>query len=214
MLRKLILYGGSFVDTLRVVHAINARVPTWEIIGIIDDNPDLVETEICNYKVLGNYERLREYVAEFPDTCVFNNVNPSIAVHKQIGLRLDALNVQAPSLIHPDVDTGFVTIGKGVFIPQGCIVGCNTIIGNYATFRYGAIVSHDVKIGDYAFIGPGSVCTSLAEIGNETYLGARCTVINGAKIGENCTIGAATLVNANVRAGVTVVGVPARELKK
>ena len=213
-MKKLLIYGATFVDTIRLVHKINMHVPTWEIAGVIDDNPELLNARICGYPVLGNHEYLKEYIARFPDIYVFNNVNPSIAIHKIIGERIDALQVPVPSLIHPDIDTECVTIGKGVFIPQGCIIGCNTAIGDYVTFRYGVIVSHDVQVGDYAFIGPGSVCTSHTVIEPETYLGACSTVINGAIIGRGSMVGASTLINKNIRSGATVVGIPARELDK
>jgi sugar O-acyltransferase (sialic acid O-acetyltransferase NeuD family) len=213
-MKKLFIYGSNFVDTIRLVHKINAYEPTWEIVGLIDDNPDLVNTRICEYPVLGNHEYLKEYISKFPDVYVFNNVNPSIAIHKLIGERIDALQVQVPTLVHPDIDTEYVTIGKGVFIPHGCILGCNTVIGDYVTFRYGVVVSHDVKIGDYAFIGPGSICTSHTVIEPETYIGACATVINGVTIGRGSVVGSKTLINKNVRSGATVVGIPARELDK
>jgi sugar O-acyltransferase (sialic acid O-acetyltransferase NeuD family) len=213
-MKKLLIYGANFVDTIRLVHEINSRESTWEIMGFIDDNPAFVNARICDYPVLGNYEYLKEYILRYTDVFVFNNVNPSVAIHKIIGERIDELQAQVPSLVHPDIDTEYVTIGKGVFIPKGCILGCNTVIGNYVTFRYGVIVSHDVKIGDYAFIGPGSVCTSHTVIEPETYLGARSTVINGATIGRGSIVGASTLINKNVRSGATVVGIPARELDK
>jgi sugar O-acyltransferase (sialic acid O-acetyltransferase NeuD family) len=213
-MKKLLIYGATFVDTIRLVHKINAYKPTWEIVGFIDDNPEYVNARICNYPVLGNYEYLKEYILRYPDVYVFNNVNPSIAVHKDVSERVDALQVQVPSLVHPDTDTEHVTIGKGVFIPHGCILGCNTVIGNYVTFRYGVIISHDVKIGDYAFIGPGSVCTSHAVIEPESYIGAHSTIINKAIIGSGSIVGASTLVNKNVGSGSTVVGVPARLFKK
>jgi sugar O-acyltransferase (sialic acid O-acetyltransferase NeuD family) len=213
-MNKLIIYGANFVDTIRLVHAINSYKPTWEISGFIDDSSELVNTRICGYPVLGNHEYLKEYILRFPDIYVFNNVNPSIAIHKMIGERIEALRAQVPSLVHPGIDTEYVTIGKGVFIPQGCILGCNTVIGDHVTFRYGVIISHDVKIGDYAFIGPGSVCTSHTVIEPETYLGACSTVINGAIIGRGSMVGASTLINKNIRSGATVVGIPARELDK
>jgi len=213
-MKKLLIYGANFVDTIRLVHEINAHEPKWEIVGFIDDDQELVNAQICGYPVLGNHEYLKEYISRCPDVYVFNNVNPSITTHKIIGERMDTLTVQVPSLVHPDVDIEYTTIGKGVFIPKGCTVGCNTIIGDYVTFRYGVIVSHDVKIGDYAFIGPGSVCTSHTVIEPETYLGACTTVINGAVIGRGSIVGALTLINKNVRSGATVVGIPARELDK
>jgi len=213
-MKRLIIYGAKFVDTVRLVHKINAHKPIWNIEGFIDDDPEYVNTRICNYPVLGNYEFLKEYILRDPDVFVFNNVNPSVAIHKLIGERIDALKVQVPSLVHPDIDTEYVTIGKGVFIPHGCILGCNTVIGDYVTFRYGVIISHDVKIGDYAFIGPGSVCASRTVIERETYLGACATVINGSTLGRGSVVGASTMINKNIRSGATVVGIPARELDK
>ena len=213
-MKKLLIYGASFVDTIRLVHEINADKPTWEIVGFIDDNSEFVNTRICDYPVLGNYEYLKKYISLYPDVLVFNNVNPSIDIHKLIGQRIDALQVQVPSLVHPDVNTEYVTIGKGVFVPKGCILGCNTVIGDYVTFRYGVIVSHDVKIGDYAFLAPGSVCTSHTIIEPEASIGACSTTINGVTIGRGSIVGASTLINKKVRSGATVIGVPARELDK
>lgn len=213
-MKKIVIYGANFVDTIRLVHEINAHEPTWEIAGFIDDNPELVNVRICDYAVLGNYEYLKKNISRFKDIYVFNNVNPSIAIHKLIGTRIDALQAQVPSLIHPDVNTEYVTIGKGAFIPRGCILGCNTTIGDYVTLRYGVIVSHDVKIGDYVFIGPGSVCTSHTVIEPETYIGACSTTINRVTIGRGSVVGASTLVNKNVRPGATVIDIPARELDK
>ena len=49
------------------------------------------------------------------------------------------------------------------------------------------------------------------------YIGTRSTVISGKKgitIGENAVIGACTLVNKDIPAGATAVGVPCRILEK
>ncbi len=211
-MKKLLIYGASFVDTVKLIHAINARKRTWKIVGFIDDDRELADTSVCEYRVLGDFEYLKKYISRFPDAYIFNNVNSSVATHILIGERMDALRAPIASLVHPDVNTEYVTMGKGAFIPQGCVLGCNVVIGNYVTFRYGAVVSHDVKIRDYVFVGPGSVCTSDAILERGSYLGACCTIINGVTVGENSVVGASTLVNKPVRPNVTVVGVPAREL--
>jgi len=210
-IEKLIIYGASFIDAVRLVHAINKRQPRWQMIGFIDDDPLRRGSTVYGYPVLGNYEDLQVYLNRAGEVSVFNNVNASIPAHKAVAEKIDRLGVRVSSLIHPDVNTEGVTIGRGVFIPDGCIVGCNTIIGDYVTFRYGVVVSHDVRIGDYVFFAPGVVYTCRAVNESETFLGACCTIVNGVTIGCGSVIGAKTLVSKNVRPGSTIVGIPGRE---
>jgi serine O-acetyltransferase len=51
-------------------------------------------------------------------------------------------------------------------------------------------------------------------IGDGVYVGAGARILGGIVIGEGATIGANAVVIDNVRAGSTVVGVPARELER
>jgi sugar O-acyltransferase (sialic acid O-acetyltransferase NeuD family) len=213
VLEKLIIYGASFIDAVRLVHVINQRQPRWQMIGFIDDDPLRRGSTVWGYPVLGNYEDLQDYLSRAGEVSVFNNVNASITAHKTVAEKIDRLGVRVPSLIHPDVNTEGVTIGRGIFIPDGCIVGCNTVIGDYVTFRYGVVVSHDVRIGNFVFFAPGVVCTSHAVIEPETFLGACCTIVNGVTIGRGSVIGAKTLVNKNVRPNTTIIGIPGREKK-
>jgi len=210
-MERLIIYGANFIDAVRLVHEINKARPIWRIEGFIDDHPGLAGSTVCGSPVLGNYEFLQVYVKEVPEVCVFNNVNSSIAAHKAVAEKIDRLGVRVPSLIDPAVNTEYVTVGKGAFIPGGSIIGCNTVIGDYVTLRYVVVISHDVKVGDYVFFSPGVVCTSHAVIEPETFLGTCCAIINGAKIGRGSIIGAKALVNKNVRPGAKIIGIPGRE---
>ena len=78
-------------------------------------------------------------------------------------------------------------------------------IGKYSVVTFGAaILTHDyvnklnrdVRIGDNCFIGAHSI------------------ILPGVTIGDGCIVGAGAVVIEDVPEGVTVVGIPAKVLKK
>lgn len=213
-MKKLLLYGANLADAIKLVNAINAHAPSWELIGFIDDNKDLHGKEILGSLVIGGYESIPELLKKDPDLCIFNNVNESLEAKRKIVSRIQEYTNNIPSLVHPDVNLEYVTVGKGVFIPDGCVIGTRSVIGNHVTFRYNATVSHDVEVEDFVFVGPGSMTTGNVTLKEGCYLGACCCIINGVTVGKESVVGASAMVHKNVPAGITVTGVPAKELIK
>lgn len=74
------------------------------------------------------------------------------------------------------------------------------------------------KVGDncviFQFTSIGSSTLKAAEIGNEVYIGPNVSIVNKVKIGDGVTIGAGSVVVKDIEAGVTVAGVPAREISR
>jgi serine O-acetyltransferase len=98
--------------------------------------------------------------------------------------------------IHPDAE-----IGPGLLIPH---VGPIRVHGNT---KIGADCSliHGCTIG----AGPGG---SGAVIGDHVYISCQSSIIGKVTIGDGAMIAANSLVIANVPAGATAIGVPARIL--
>lgn len=97
-----------------------------------------------------------------------------------------------------------VRIGKGTVFAHsglGCVIHSNAKIGENCK------IQQNVTIG-----GRGKHGTPI--IGNNVFIGAGSTIIGGIKIGDNATIGAMTLVLKDVDENETVVGIPARGVKK
>ncbi len=88
-----------------------------------------------------------------------------------------------------------------IFFPEKTEIGENTIIGYNAT-----ILCHEFLV---AGLRTGNV-----KIGSDVLVGANSTVLAGVEIGNGAIISAMSLVNADVKAGEFVGGVPARRLKK
>ena len=101
-------------------------------------------------------------------------------------------------------------IGKGTFIGMKCYLDDLCLekmeIGDNVTISYGVYFScHGPNQGHNRIV-----------IKDGAYIGMRAciTARNDLVIGENAVVGAMSFVNKSVEAGVTVVGVPAKQLKK
>ncbi len=212
-MKKLIIYGASFGDVIKLVDAINQTDPTWQVLGFMDDTPELKDKKFMGCDILGGRELLPDLSGQ-KDVYFFNNVNGTRDGNHKIAERLNSYNCKLASLVHPAVDLNYVELGRGCIIPQGCVIGANVLIGNNVTLRYGVVISHDVEIGDSVLIGPGVTIGGRAKIKKGCLIGAGATVLLGTTVGEQATVGAGTVVIRDVPANATVTGVPGKEIIK
>lgn len=98
----------------------------------------------------------------------------------------------------------------GVFVSKEAKIGKKLIIGHYN----GLVIGSGVEIGDnctlYQQVTIGQNRNHYPKLGNNITVYAGAKIIGGITIGDNCKIGANAVVNKDVPANCTAVGVPAR----
>lgn len=121
----------------------------------------------------------------------------------------------AANLIH---DTA--VIGKNCKFDNGLTMGPYSVLTTMVTLgchvhvNTSATINQSSYIGDFCTISPGAKICGDVKIGSVTSIGAGAVVINFKTIGSNCILGAGTVVIDDIDDGLTVVGVPGREIKR
>jgi sugar O-acyltransferase (sialic acid O-acetyltransferase NeuD family) len=119
------------------------------------------------------------------------------------------------TVVHPQawVHAG-VRLGAGSVVFAGAVIQPGTTIGKHVIINTGALIDHDCEVGDYAHVAPGAQLAGGVRLGEGAFLGIGCCAVPGVRIGDWATVGAGAVVTNDVAAGDTVVGVPAKPLRK
>lgn len=123
-----------------------------------------------------------------------------------------------------------------LFAPQATILDCNSIgmgsifcpytmvtsnakIGKFFQCNIYACVAHDCVIGDFVTFAPGVRCNGRVRIEDYAYIGTNAIIREGTatkplRIGKGAVVGMGAVVTKDVPDGVTVIGNPARAMKR
>lgn len=176
--------GGIGREVAWIIEEINKNMPTYNILGFVDDEKELWEQRLNGYKVLGGLEILNDFSSNV--SLVIGIA--SCKVKKNI---VEALcgKFKFESIIHPNVSINKeISVGRGCIIYPGTILTVNSIIENHVLISGNCFIGHDCKIEEFSSVlcgcslsGYNVVCKgSLLQVG--TKLG------QGTSIGEKSRI--------------------------
>jgi len=106
-----------------------------------------------------------------------------------------------------------VQIGQGCLFEHSVSLGADTVLGDFVIMLSTSIVGYDVRIGAYSTVGSFVFIGGGVQLGENVVIHPHATILPGVKVGNDAVIGAGSVVIANVPAGMTVFGNPAKRFE-
>lgn len=203
--------GGLAREVLDVINAINAQNYTIEVLGFIDENPKTHGKILNGIPVLGDLSWFSTVITkDIKAICGIGNNEK----RKKITQKIEGLRVEFISVIHPSVQMGYGNkIGKGVVICAGCIITCNTIIGNHVYINLDCTVGHDTVLEDYVNLAPSVNVSGNCTLLEGTHVYTNAVIIPPVVLGKWSIIGAGAVVLKSIPDYAVAVGTPAKVKK-
>lgn len=203
--------GGFGREIACLIRIINENNPQWNIVGFLDDNPELVGTSNEYGPIIGGMDWLNS--RSTPLSIAIAVGNPSSVrsiVERIVNPLIEFPNIMAPTLTFLDRDS--LKIGKGNIICSNCFISCNVTIGDFNLLNGYIPVGHDSEIGDFNVIMPSCNISGGVTIGNENFFGVQSVVLQYIKIGNNTRVGANSVIMRKTKDGFLYIGNPAKRV--
>lgn len=205
-MKKLVIVGnGGFAKEVEwLVERINAVTPTWNFMGFIDNDSN-------NPKVIGD----DKYVLSYEEELYVSIAIGTSAIRRKIySSYKENPNIIFPNLIDPSVlISDRVSFGEGNIICAGSILTVDITIGNCNIINLDCTIGHDAILRNFVTINPSVNVSGNATIGSGSNIGTGTQIIQGLSIGDNSIVGAGAVVNTDLPANCTAVGIPAKVIK-
>ncbi len=184
-----------------------------EILGMTDYKLAKKGRLVLGIEVIGDDFMILGYK---PDEIFLVNGLGSVGIpikRKHLFCKFTELGYRFANVIHPaTVIAEDVHFGEGVQIMAGAVIQTGCRIGDNSIINTKASIDHDCVIAAHVHIAPGVTLSGQVEVEERVHIGTGATIIQGIRIGENSMIAAGSVVTKNVQTGITVMGVPAREV--
>ena len=206
-MKDLIIVGaGSFgCEIVSLVELLNEKNLEWNILGFIDDSKEIGAEIFRGYKVIG---RISDWQPKSNELFSLGISSPQIK--EKLYNLLKAKGAKFATLVHP-----FTTIPKEMIMGEGCTItraflGINVKLGK-------CVDVHGSMIGG-STIDDFSTTTGFAniagvKIGKRVFVGSHAAVLNKVTVGDDAYICAGSIVFTKVKAGMKVMGNPARKME-
>jgi len=186
-----------------------------EVVFVVEDKYFVSSEPLNGRRVL----RLSDFLAEPAEQRYFNVAIADSRVRERIADSIAPALALPFSIVadnHVRLDNS--TVGEGAIFSSFSQLTSNARVGRFFHANFYSYVAHDCVIGDFVTFGPGAKCNGHVVIEDHAYIGAGAVIRDGTQrpvvIGKGAVVGMGAVVTKSVPAGATVVGNPAKILRR
>lgn len=215
-LRIAVVGAGGFAREVKwLIGDINRKEPTYEFMGFVVSDISKLGEHDSREQLLGDYDWLEENTSTV-DALAIGIGNPQARLKVGCDLSERFPGIEWPVLVHPTVILDFNSseIGRGVLLCAGTIGTVNLRIGAYSMINLACTLGHETQLGRGCVLNPTVNISGGVRMGEGVLVGTGAQLIQYISIGDGAVVGAGAVVTKDVAAGETVVGVPAKPLRK
>jgi sugar O-acyltransferase (sialic acid O-acetyltransferase NeuD family) len=202
--------GGFARETIELVRAINHEAPAWDLIGLLDDDPELRGTRIHEVPILGPCTSAAEHADALVVACVASPDDPlrRLRLVERVGLPRE----RYATLVHPRATIAeTATIGPGSVIHANTVLTADIRLGAHVAVMPSVVLTHDDVIEDGVTFGAGVRVSGAVTIEAGAYVGAGALLRERIRIGSGALVGMGSVVTKSVPPGeIWHGGSPAR----
>ncbi len=198
----------------RVVLDILLRAGQHDVIGFVDSDPDVTGRRVDGQLIHGDPSILPKLRDELDVHGAIVAIGDN-GVRRNFADQIERLGLTLVNAIHPSANLARnVTLGTNTVIAAGALVCAHCQVGDSVILNTGCIVDHESMVGTASHICPGARLAGRVTVGAGAFVGIGATIIQNVRIGCEAVVGGGAVVIRDVAPLSTVVGVPAREIKR
>jgi len=212
MKKKLVIIGAGGLgrEILFMLLDINNKSDCYDILGFIDNAPELQNKLINGFPMCGDDSWLFNYEDDINVVIAVGDSKTRKKIYEKFSHKE---NISFPTIIANDAKySDTVTIGKGCIIGFYSLLTVNVSIGDFVLLNNYCNIGHDACLGDFVTLYGNVNVSGNVSISSCVEVGVGTRILQNKSIGENSKVGIGSVVVRNVPANCTVFGIPAKRV--
>ena len=207
--------GGFAREVSWLIRDINHSRKSFEFVGYVVSDLSKLGEHDSREQVLGDYT----WIAENPgkiDALAIGIGTPSARLMVATALEASCPNIEWPALVHPTAqfDRASATLGHGILLCAGVIGTVNLVVAPFSMVNLACTIGHEARLGRGCVLNPTVNISGGVVLEDGVLVGTGAQLLQYVHVGAEATVGAGAVVTKDVAPGDTVVGIPAKSIKR